>query len=202
MLSVDGTAADAAAHDVAIVVIGEKPYAEGHGRHARPADAVGAGSSRRRTMTKRLAPYGELDSSSPQLHPEDLATIRAIRAKGIPVVDGARVGAAAGGEPELARVAGLRGGVAAGVRRAGRRRRPVRRPRLPGHALVRLARSRSERQATPLFPTASGSGREALRRAATGCTDGVGDRPAAAASASRPPGGARVPGAPRGPAPR
>lgn len=82
-LSVDGSAADASAHDVAIVVIGEHPYAEGMG-DLRSTETIGAGSGvGGRNM--RLAPYGDsLELAT--LHPEDLATIRRIRAQGIPVV--------------------------------------------------------------------------------------------------------------------
>lgn len=80
-LSVDGSAANPADHDVAIVVIGEKPYAEGMG-DLRSVDTIGGGSS---GSAKRLAPYGDsLELAT--LHPEDLATIRAIQAKDIPVV--------------------------------------------------------------------------------------------------------------------
>lgn len=82
-LSVDGAAADANAHDVAIVVIGEKPYAEGMG-DLRGVETIGAGSAFG-GKNLRLAPYGDsLELAT--LHPEDFATIRAIRAKGIPVV--------------------------------------------------------------------------------------------------------------------
>jgi beta-glucosidase len=82
-LSEDGSAADASAHDVAIVVIGEKPYAEGMG-DLRGVETIGAGSAFG-GKNLRLAPYGNsLELAT--LHPEDLATIRAIRARGIPVV--------------------------------------------------------------------------------------------------------------------
>jgi len=81
-LSVDGRAADAARHDVAIVVIGETPYAEGMG-DIRHGGAVPRGSGVQ-TMTN-LAPYGRSLVLAEQ-HPEDLATIAHIRAQGIPVV--------------------------------------------------------------------------------------------------------------------
>lgn len=82
-LSVDGSAADASAHDVALVVIGEKPYAEGMG-DLRGVETIGAGSAFG-GKNLRLPPYGDsLELAT--LHPEELATIRAIRAKGIPVV--------------------------------------------------------------------------------------------------------------------
>ena len=82
VLSVDGSAADAAQHDVAIVVIGEVPYAEGMGdirTGGRVASGSGFGGP-----TSQLSPYGRTVELS-ELHPEDLATIRAIAAKGIPV---------------------------------------------------------------------------------------------------------------------
>jgi len=83
VLSVDGSAADSEKHDVAIVVIGERPYAEGLG-DVRVADKVAKGSGAM-LPGQMLAPYGstlELAVS----HPEDLQTIRNITAKGIPVV--------------------------------------------------------------------------------------------------------------------
>jgi len=82
-LSVDGAAADAGAHDVAIVVIGELPYAEGMG-DIRHGGAVARGSSMVQTMTN-LAPYGT-SLVLAERHPEDLETIRRITAKGIPVI--------------------------------------------------------------------------------------------------------------------
>ena len=81
-LSPDGSAADPAAHDVAIVVIGERPYAEGFG-DIRP-DAPPRGSSPEGRIAK-TSPYGQsLELAT--LHPEDLATLRAIADLGIPVV--------------------------------------------------------------------------------------------------------------------
>ncbi len=102
VLSVDGGAADPAAHDVAVVVIGERPYAEGMG-DIRTEEVIGAGSGPRTGpgapsagdpvgagsgpggITARLPAYGKsLELAT--LHPEDLATIRAITARKIPVV--------------------------------------------------------------------------------------------------------------------
>ncbi len=102
VLSVDGAAADPAAHDVAIVVIGERPYAEGMG-DIRTEDVGGRGSGPRSPpvelppgvqvgagsgpggVSTRLPAYGtSLELAT--LHPEDLATLRAISAQGIPVV--------------------------------------------------------------------------------------------------------------------
>ncbi len=82
-LSVDGSAANASAHDVAIVVIGERPYAEGMG-DIRPAGLVAPGSSPE-GRTAKLDAYGQTIELA-VLHPEDLATIRAITRHGIPVV--------------------------------------------------------------------------------------------------------------------
>lgn len=81
-LSIDGRDADASRHDVAVVVIGEHPYAEGQGdiRIGRVASGAALG-----LPCAELVPYG----SSLELaarHPEDLATIQAIAARGIPVV--------------------------------------------------------------------------------------------------------------------
>lgn len=83
LLSPDGSAADPAAHDLAIVVIGERPYAEGFG-DIRSDDLVGAGSGGG-GRTAKLPAYGRTIELA-SLHPEDIATIRAIAAKGIPVV--------------------------------------------------------------------------------------------------------------------
>lgn len=82
-LSVDGSAADASQHDVAIVVIGETPYAEGMGdirEGGRVASGSGFGGP-----TAQLKPYGRTIELA-SLHPEDLATIQRVAALGIPVV--------------------------------------------------------------------------------------------------------------------
>lgn len=81
-LSRDGMSADASKHDIAIVVIGEEPYAEGMG-DLRHGGAVPRGSGMQ-TMTN-LPPYGD-SLELAKRHPEDLATIQRIRAQGIPVV--------------------------------------------------------------------------------------------------------------------
>lgn len=81
----DGGDADPALHDVAIVVIGEKPYAEGLG-DVRSGDhvIVEAGSQIRGSINV-LEAYGDtLELAS--LHPEDLQTIEAITSRGVPVV--------------------------------------------------------------------------------------------------------------------
>jgi beta-glucosidase len=80
-----GADAEPSLHDIAIVVIGERPYAEGMG-DVRPGDNViiEAGSQIRGEM-KVLEPYGRTLEHAIS-HPEDLATIANIRAAGIPVV--------------------------------------------------------------------------------------------------------------------
>jgi beta-glucosidase len=81
--SLDGSAADASRHDVAVVVIGERPYAEGMG-DLRPDPTVNAGSNTGGRVSN-LVPYGT-SLELAQLHPEDLATIRRVTAQGIPCV--------------------------------------------------------------------------------------------------------------------
>lgn len=83
--SSSGVDADPAKHDVAILVIGETPYAEGMG-DLRSSDQVivEAGSQIKGSMNV-LEPYGKtLELAS--LHPEDLRTIKTITDKGIPSV--------------------------------------------------------------------------------------------------------------------
>ncbi|GEM_PF-69031 len=83
VLSVDGSAADNASFDAAVVVIGELPYAEGLG-DVREGESVALGSSLERPDMV-MKPYrSSLELAS--MHPEDLETIRRIRAQGIPVV--------------------------------------------------------------------------------------------------------------------
>ena len=85
-LSVDGSAADRARHDVAIVVIGERPYAEGMGDVRSENVRVDRGSSFDETPGPgRMRPYGRTLEHAVS-HPEDLATIRRIAEAGIPVV--------------------------------------------------------------------------------------------------------------------
>jgi beta-glucosidase len=81
-LSLDGGAADPARHDVAVVVIGEHPYAEGQGdiREGRVASGAALG-----LPCAELVPYGASLELAAR-HPEDLATIQGIAARGIPVV--------------------------------------------------------------------------------------------------------------------
>lgn len=95
VLSDDGSDADPARHDLAIVVIGEVPYAEmlGDIRVEGLAKGLktGPGSTSEETLPgedipiMKKGPYGT-HLYLHELHPEDLATIRTITSKGIPVV--------------------------------------------------------------------------------------------------------------------
>jgi beta-glucosidase len=85
VLSSNAVEVDPELIDVAIVVIGEEPYAEGLG-DIRSGDhvIVEAGSQIRGSMNV-LKPYGNtLELAC--LHPEDLQTIKSIADKGIPTV--------------------------------------------------------------------------------------------------------------------
>ncbi len=83
VLSADGSAADEGTFDAAIVVIGETPYAEGLvDIRADGSVAIGSGMERPGLELKPYAASMELANS----HPEDLATIKRITAKGIPVI--------------------------------------------------------------------------------------------------------------------
>ena len=80
-----GLDADPEKHDVAIVVIGERPYAEGMGDVRTGNNVLVEAGSQIKGLMKILAPYGsslELAES----HPEDLATIKNITSRGVPVV--------------------------------------------------------------------------------------------------------------------
>ena len=81
----DGADADPAKHDVAVVVIGETPYAEGFG-DIRPGDdlLVELGSSIEGEINP-LDPYART-SRLADIHPEDLACIKAIQSRGVPVI--------------------------------------------------------------------------------------------------------------------
>lgn len=83
--SLDGGEANPEIHDIAVVVIGETSYAEGHG-DIRPGDHifVEAGSMVNGMMNP-LEPYGH-SLVLAQSHPEDLACIQRIAARGIPVI--------------------------------------------------------------------------------------------------------------------
>jgi beta-glucosidase len=81
----DGSDADPDLHDVAIIVIGETPYAEGLG-DVRTGDhiIVEAGSQIKGSMNV-LEPYGSTLELA-RLHPEDLQTIKTVTDMGIPTV--------------------------------------------------------------------------------------------------------------------
>ena len=87
VLSEDGLGLDAdpTLHDVAVVVIGERPYAEGMGDVRYGDNVLGEAGSQIKGLMKILEPYGrtlELAES----HPEDLATIKNISSRGVPVI--------------------------------------------------------------------------------------------------------------------
>ncbi|MFT4938323.1 MAG: beta-glucosidase [Paraglaciecola sp.] len=80
-----GREADAKLHDVAIVVGGERPYAEGMGDIRDGDNVIIEAGSQIKGQMKVLEPYGSsLELAT--LHPEDLHTIKRIADKGIPVV--------------------------------------------------------------------------------------------------------------------
>jgi len=83
VLNIDGIISENEKFDVAFVVIGEKPYAEGLG-DVREDQSVAAGSSFIRPELN-LVPYGKTLELAIK-HPEDLQTIKNITAKGIPVI--------------------------------------------------------------------------------------------------------------------
>ena len=85
VLSADGSEAGAGDFDAAIVVIGERPYAEGMGDIRAAGAAAVAPGSQIVLETSNLEPYGGTLELA-ELHPEDLETIRTIAAEGIPVV--------------------------------------------------------------------------------------------------------------------
>jgi len=87
LLSVDALAAQEHPQnfDVAIVVIGERPYAEGMGDIRSGDDLIIEAGSQIKGTLKVLEPYGKtLDLAD--LHPEDLGTIRWFTEQGIPTV--------------------------------------------------------------------------------------------------------------------
>jgi len=87
VLSEDGNGLDAdpKKHDVAIVVIGETPYAEGMGDIRAGDHVIVEAGSQINGSVKALQAYGNtLELAS--LQPEDLCTIENVAKKGIPVV--------------------------------------------------------------------------------------------------------------------
>ena len=100
VLSADGKGEDADSdqHDVAIVVIGETPYAEGMGDIRTGDDVIVEAGSMINGLLNILEPYGN-SLVHADLHPEDLETITNITAKGIPVVTVMVSGRPLGGQP-------------------------------------------------------------------------------------------------------
>lgn len=80
-----GGDADPEKHDVAIIVVGEEPYAEGQGDIRSCNRVIVEAGSQIRGGFNILKPYGNTLELA-KLHPEDLQTIRTVSAKGIPVV--------------------------------------------------------------------------------------------------------------------
>ena len=80
-----GLDADPELHDVAIVVIGETPYAEGMGDIRTGYDVIVQAGSQINGLLKVLDPYGDTMVLA-ELHPEDLQTINNITSRGVPVV--------------------------------------------------------------------------------------------------------------------
>ncbi len=95
VLSADGSDADPALHDVAIVVIGEVSYAEmlgdirvaglARGLNIGPGSTSGELPPDDEIPTMKKGPYGT-HLYLHELHPEDIATIRNVTSKGVPVV--------------------------------------------------------------------------------------------------------------------
>ncbi|MEH6518198.1 MAG: glycoside hydrolase family 3 protein [Halioglobus sp.] len=81
----NGLDADPELHDVAIVVIGETPYAEGMGDIRTGYDVIVQAGSQINGLLKVLEPYGDTMVLA-ELHPEDLETITNITSRGVPVV--------------------------------------------------------------------------------------------------------------------
>lgn len=87
ILSDDGTGseADPQEHDIAVVVIGERPYAEGLGDLRTGDHVLVEAGSQIKGAIKILEPYGN-SLELANLHPEDLQAIKNITEKGLPVV--------------------------------------------------------------------------------------------------------------------
>jgi beta-glucosidase len=81
----DGKEADASLHDLAIVVIGETPYAEGMGDIRGNDKVITEAGSQINGQVKILRASGDSLELN-KLYPEDLQTIKNITDKGVPVV--------------------------------------------------------------------------------------------------------------------
>ena len=117
----NGADADPRKHDVAVVVIGETSYAEGCGDIRSDDNPISAGSMVD-GLTNTLKPYAR-SMTLAGTHPEDLACIQRIVAKGVPVVVVLVSGRPLGVAAELAAasafvVAWLPGGEGLGVAEA------------------------------------------------------------------------------------
>jgi beta-glucosidase len=84
-LSEDGSAADAARHRVAVIVIGERPYAEGMGDVRPPGVGVKRGSTFTTTGAGGMHPYGTTLEHA-VAHPEDLEVLKRVAEAGVPIV--------------------------------------------------------------------------------------------------------------------
>ena len=85
ILSEDGSDANSELHDVAIIVIGETPYAEGLGDIREGDDILVEAGSDINGLISPLDPYGSTLVLA-DLHPEDLEAIRKVTQLGIPAV--------------------------------------------------------------------------------------------------------------------
>ena len=84
-LSEDGADADPDRDDVAVVVIGETPYAEGFGDIRVGDELLVEAGSTVDGVADPIEPYAR-SLALADIHPEDLACIRRIAARGVPVV--------------------------------------------------------------------------------------------------------------------
>lgn len=85
VLSENGAAAEAGIFDVAIVVIGETPYAEGMGDIRESGEVIDRSRAEIDGLLKVLNPYGKSLHLS-HLHPEDIAVLKRIADQNIPIV--------------------------------------------------------------------------------------------------------------------
>ncbi len=85
VLSLDGSAVERESFDVAVVVIGETPYAEGMGDVRADSEVIDRSRAQIYGLLKVLNAYGRSLHLS-DLHPEDLALLERIAAKNIPIV--------------------------------------------------------------------------------------------------------------------
>ncbi len=85
VLRADASSATEEEFDVAVVVIGERPYAEGMGDIRKGGAPVATGSAVVQAASEPMEPYGDTLELA-DLHPEDLEVIEAVTARGIPTV--------------------------------------------------------------------------------------------------------------------